>query len=118
VLPAPDRHQARCNYYNDRCKKRAHPSSEVLSKKWSVQYGAGSKTTTVEAAVPAAIMVRFLQATRLPLQRFTRCVRMNPANFLDWKTIVESRIQMIEATDADKTPHLFDPAVHLTRSGR
>jgi hypothetical protein len=43
---------------------------------------------------------------------------MNLAIFLDWKTIVESRIHMIEATDADKTPHLFDPVFHLSRSGR
>jgi len=43
---------------------------------------------------------------------------MNLGNFLDWKTILESRIPMIEAHDANKTPHLFDPAGYLGLDGR
>lgn len=45
-------------------------------------------------------------------------MRTNLGIFLDWKTILESRIQMIEAQNANKTPHLFDPAGHLGLVGR
>jgi hypothetical protein len=45
-------------------------------------------------------------------------VRTNLGIFLDWKTILESRIPMIEVQDANKTPHLFDPASRLGLAGR
>ena len=56
-----------------------------------------------------------LQETRLALDPFNRSVGMNLAIFLDCKTILESRIPMIDSTNADKTFHFFDPAVRISR---
>src|SRR5262249_51923870 len=72
------------------------------------------RAITVEVAAPAAIG-DVLHATRVPLQAFNLCVRMNLAIFLDWKTILESKIPMIEATDADKTSNLLGPAGRISR---
>src|SRR6266536_6665392 len=84
-------------------------------KKGVSRVEAASKAITVEAAVPASIVARFC-GRRPPLQLFDQGVGGNLGNFPCWKTIFNSRMPVIEATDADKTSQLSDPVIHLSRA--
>src|SRR5437879_4877768 len=77
---------------------------------------AASKAITVEAAVPAAIMVGFCRRHAWHYRPLDQAVRVNPGNFPCWETIFKSRMPVIEATDADKTCKLSDPVIHLSRA--
>ncbi len=94
----------------------AHLVSHGPYKKWCVQNRSGFEGNNCRGSRAGCNRRGVLQAARVPLQLLDQGVRRNLGNFSCWKTILNSRMPVVEAADADKTSQLSDLVIHLSRA--